>query len=714
MWDLGVIGHAAGAVLFTLLALVLLTGQWGRQRKRLLFFAAAASALWMGAAAASGVWPALGLWAQLLEVLRDYTWILLLVHLLSGAYGQASERNRYFETMAAMTAAGALLVAALTLYRAFLGRPVVGLVGVDWTIAAYLVTSVIGLVLVEQLLRNTRRDAYRYVKFLCFGLGGIFAFDFALYAHGLLFQEVNYTLWQARGAVNALTVPVIAYAIARDNRTAPDIFVSRRVVFHTATLLATGLYLLTMGVGGYYVREYGGSWGAVAEVIFIFGALLLLGLLLFSTNLRASLRVFINKHFFHYKYDYRDEWLRLIRTLSSGEPGDELRRRIVQAIAEIIDSPGGVLWMRRDRGHYQPVESWHATLPEGVREPVDSELVKLLAEQEWVVNLDEYEENPGLYGDMALPDWAAAMPRAWLIVPLIFHDNLLGFIVLERAPAHSHFNWEDCDLLKTAGRQAASHLAQLEVARALGEARQFEACSRMSTYVIHDLKNLISQLSLVVSNAGRHMQNPAFMEDAIRTVDNCVTKMNGLLAHLRGHGVAGDAETVVLDALVEDVARTMAAGRPVPEVDLQARGLQVQANRERLAAVVGHVVRNAQDATPDDGRIHLRVFKAGADAVIEVQDTGSGMDEAFIRERLFRPFDTTKGSKGMGIGVYETREFVRSIGGDVEVVSRVGEGTTFRLRLPISGASGNSVELGTVPDTSGSADDRNYKEIAGR
>ena len=278
------------------------------------------------------------------------------------------------------------------------------------------------------------------------------------------------------------------------------------------------------------------------------------------------------------------------------------------------------------------------------------------------------------------------MPRAWLVVPLIVHDHMLGFMMLANSPAQHHFNWEDSDLVKTAGRQAAVHLAQLEASQALAEAKQFEAASRLSSYVMHDLKNLIAQLSLVVTNAGKHKHNPRFMEDAITTVENSVNKMNRLLEHLRSDVIQAqqDSDTIELCDTLASVVQTMSAGRPVPTLDCQARNLQVLADRERFEAIIGHLIRNAQDATPDEGRIIVRLFKRNDRAIVEVQDNGSGMDKEFIKERLFRPFDSTKGKSGMGIGVYETRDYINKLGGDLEVISRVGEGTTFRIRLTIS------------------------------
>ncbi|MEA2078267.1 MAG: XrtA/PEP-CTERM system histidine kinase PrsK, partial [Pseudomonadota bacterium] len=318
------------------------------------------------------------------------------------------------------------------------------------------------------------------------------------------------------------------------------------------------------------------------------------------------------------------------------------------------------------------------------------------------------------YKDLEFPDWLKRIESAWLITPLVFHDRLLGMVVLAQPPVMHTMNWEDYDLLRIVGRQSAAHLAQLDAAQALSQAKQFEACNRLSAYVMHDLKNLIAQLSLVVSNAARHKNNPQFMEDAIQTVENSVNKMNRLLAHLRSGPDAGQ-QGVPVDVceVLEDVAMTMSAGSPEPRIDCQVTGLHVQADRDRLAAVIGHVVRNAQDATSDNGMVIVRLFKQNDQAVVEVQDNGEGMDEAFIRDGLFKPFASTKGKSGMGIGAYETREFIRSLRGEVEVISRLSEGTTLRLRIPISEETKTSVKSSDNPKN-GKIDEHRLKETAGR
>ena len=669
--------------MFLILTLVLLTGQHGRSRKNALKFASAVTTAWLGFTALS-IYYDVPFFSYLVEPVRSFSWLLFLGYVLLSSVTDTHLAVRRFRRATLFVAGFTILLVAIVLLRLFRGAEITNFLGIDILFSGFLMMAIAGLVLVEQIMRNAHVESRRAVKYLCIGLGIMFAYDFYLYSTALLFQDLDTTIWEVRGFVNGLIVPVLAISIARDPRLSMDIFVSRRMVFHTMALLGTGLYLLAMGFGGYYIKFYGGEWGAVVQIVFMSGAGLVLLVLFFSGRLRASLRVLINKHFFHYKYDYRDEWLRFIRTLSSGQPDDRLRERAIHSLAEIIGSPGGILWMRR-MNRYVPVASWQMEVADSNVLRSDHSLVRFMAAREWLIDIDEYERDLELYSNLELPEWLESMPRAWLIIPLIVHDHMIGFVVLARSPAQQHFNWEDSDLVKTAGRQVAVHLAQLEASQALAEAKQFEACNRLSSYVMHDLKNLIAQLSLVVSNAAKHRGNPRFMEDAIATVDNSVNKMNRLLSHLRSDTIQEKSTgSIELCATLGDVVATMSNNTPVPSLDCQATGIHVNADADRFGAIIGHLIRNAQDATTEDGRIIVRLFKGSDHAIIEVQDSGCGMDKTFIKERLFRPFDSTKGKTGMGIGVYEAQDYVHKLGGDLEVISRVGEGTTFRVRLQIA------------------------------
>lgn len=681
--------YSIGALCFLILTLILaliLLKDWRRRLQGALpVLASAVTAAWLGATACHAGFrlPDAGAVA-LLEVVRNAAWFGFIFKILSGAAANQSAQSGVERRLRALVLAGyavCLALALLVLARHYGPPPVAGFGGPGVEAFGYLLVAVIGLALVEQLLRNTCIEHRWRIKLLCLGIGGMFAYDFLLYSDALLFNQFGADLRDARGGVNALAAPLIAATVVHNPKRLLGIRVSRPVVLYTATFLGAAVYLAAIGAIGYYLRTYGGDWGRVAEIVFLFGAGLALLLLITSRRLRARFKVFLRKHFFSYKYDYREEWRRFIHTLSVEQDGS-LRERVIRAIAQIIESPGGMLWMRQGAGQFVPVARWNMPALHDATEPGGGSLVRFLEQSRWVINLEEYARRPEHYQGLDLPQWLQDLPRAWLIVPLTVQEKLLGFVALQRSPISVSFDWEDCDLLKTAGCQAAGHLMQQEAAQALAEARQFEAFNRLSAFVIHDLKNLTAQLSLVVSNAARHKHKPAFIDDAVRTIEHSVAKTNRLLAQLHNGGAAGRCVPVDLTELLHAAIRNRSATQPVPELAAADEGVQVVADPDRLAAVLEHIIANAQEATPPHGHVTVRLRHAGERAIVEVEDDGCGMDEAFVRERLFRPFDTTKGSAGMGIGAYESRELARSLGGDVEVRSEPGKGTVFRILLP--------------------------------
>jgi putative PEP-CTERM system histidine kinase len=255
-------------------------------------------------------------------------------------------------------------------------------------------------------------------------------------------------------------------------------------------------------------------------------------------------------------------------------------------------------------------------------------------------------------------------------------------VVLARPPPPFELTYEDRDLLMTMGRHLATHLAQHEADRKLAENRQFETYSRLTAFMMHDLKNSVAQLRLVVSNAVKFRHQPEFVDDAMATIDNAAQRITRLLDQLR-LGAAGAAPRPLnLRDLIHSAVARCAANTPVPVVFAPDAGVVVEADQEHLTSVIEHVVRNAQDATQSDGEVNIEVSRAGAYVTITVADTGKGMAPDFLRDRLFRPFDTTKGSAGMGIGAHQAREYVCSLGGYVDVQSSPGQGTRFAITLP--------------------------------
>lgn len=679
--ELGLAAHSLSALAFLLLAML---PAWSRRHtieEVVMIAASAATVIWAAATAAAFAKHAVPtVWTQVFEVARSGGWMLLAVSMLSGLSPVRRTAVGYFVVALCLAVAVASLLIETQMDMDQRKSMQVVVIGGNLAIA------LAGLTLVENVFRNSPSAERWKIKFLCIGMGAMFAYDFFLYSDGLLFRGLNLDLISARGVTTALVMPLLAVWLRRNRAAGPQIAVSRRFVSYTATLIAAGIYLLLMAGAGSYIREFGGKWGASLQVIFLFGTIVLLFVPLFSGSFRAYLRVFIEKTFFKYKYDYREEWLQFIRTISVGELAQSLPTRVIQATGDIIESPEGAVWFNREADFYTPLGTWNVSRwrfkeAEAVVTTLEP-LVPYLERTQRIVNLDELYEKPDLYEGLEVPEWLSQIDRAWLIVPLMHLDRLRGFIVLGRSRGPKTLTWEDYDLLRTVGRQAASYLAQHEAALALAEARQFEAFNRRFAFVVHNIKNLASQLSLVVSNAAKHQHNVAFQQDMIETARRSVEKLNYLLQQIHGQQDSqAQSGLVTLSSLLRKIVEARKLSIPTISLQLDEKIIMVAANEEGLERVVENLIQNAVEAVQGKGHVEVRLFQLAETAVVEVRDDGPGMDAEFVRDELFRPFRTTK-KTGYGIGMYEARDFVRSLGGRLEVSSEPGHGTLVRMTLP--------------------------------
>jgi putative PEP-CTERM system histidine kinase len=679
--ELGVAAHTLSALLFLALAVLPALSRRHTIEDIVLIAASVATAAWAGATAiafANHAMPTV--LTQVLDVARSGGWMLLATTMLSGLSPIRKTALAYLIMASCLAVVVAYLLTGTVIdlderrsiqAAVFLGR---------------LAIALGGLVLVENVFRNTLAAERWRIKFLCLGIGGLFAYDFFLYSDSLLFRRVNLDLISARGVTTSLVMPFFVLWLRRSRVAGQQITVSRKFVSYTATMIGAGIYLLLMAGAGSYVRQVGGKWGPSLQVAFLFGTIILLFIPLFSGSFRAYLHVLIEKTFFKYRYDYREEWLRFIRTISAGAPAQSLPVRVVQATGDLIDSPEGGVWFSRDPELYALMGVWNlsrwrlneAEAAVAIADP----LVAYLERTQRIIDLDELRESPELYEGLEIPEWLRRIERAWLIVPLMHLDRLNGFIVLGRARAPRTLKWEDYDIMRTVGRQAASYLALHEAALALAESRQFDAFNRRFAFVVHDIKNLASQLSLIVSNAAKHQHNPAFQHDMIETARRSVEKLNRLLQQIHEHqGIKTLVAPVALSPLLRRIVEARKFSGSRIDLQLYDESLAVAADEDRLGRVVENFVQNAVEALNGKGQIEVRLFQTTDTAVVEVQDDGPGMDPEFVRDGLFQPFRTTKKS-GYGIGMYEARDFVRSLGGRLDVSSELGRGTLVRMILP--------------------------------
>ncbi len=680
--EIAVWGYGLAAVAYLVFALYLFRAWRGGLPGGALLVAVGSTSLWALASTIFSLNPTDTLLrvSGLLDVLRYAAWFAFLVILLRPLI---SSRVRWLTGLAvAMVAiqAGSILLDGL--------GDADGVKSARMVLAVFLGAAVFGLVLVEQLYRDVPAESRWGLKPLCLALAAGYIFELYLFADGFLFGRVDRDVWAVRGLVHTMVIPLIALSAARSPSWTLRIAVSREVAFHSTAIALSGLYLLVIAAAGYYVRYFGGNWGRALQLALLFGGMLLLGVFIFSGSQRARLRVLINKHLFPYRYDYRNEWLRFTQALSSAGDSMDLGQSVIKALSDLVESSGGALWLRDANGRF----TMHARLNHPGSDAVEeagSEFCRFIDEHEWVINLEELRIRPPDDREVTTPGWLSTMSDAWLVVPLKSAGTLVGFVVLNTARTRFDINWEVLDLLKTAQRQAASYLARMQAAEALLESRKFDSFNRMSAFVVHDLKNLVAQLSLMLKNAERHRANPEFQDDMIQTVAHVEARMRALMIQLQEKKSIEPSRRIDIIALIERIIATKRHQSPPVRLVCDASiAYDVYAHPERLERVLDHLVQNALDATPDDGKVSLAVRMTDQAFVeVGVEDTGCGMSPEFMRSRLFKPFESSKRS-GMGIGVFEAQQYIGELGGSIRIESEEGRGTRVVVLLPCAARGG--------------------------
>lgn len=677
-------------------ALVLATA--GRGRAGLLPAAACgAAALWAGVVALAPEMPLTGL-AVAAEILRDLVWLVLLLALCRRIGGPGAVPHvRRFALAGAMAAALGLATllpgAAATFALPGLGSP---------TLPARLAFALIIVLLAENLYRNADEAACWHVNLPCIALGGLAAFDVLLYADGVLSRALSPALLNARAALTALAMPLLAVAAVRDQRWRRDPSVSRAVVFHSASLVVAGAFLIGVGATGEVLRHLDTGWGPSAQVGLLAGALMVVAVAASSGSVRSQVRRLVVDHFFAARYDYRREWLRCVATLSSPDAEAPAASRAIRAIADPADSPGGVLLLRNPgEAGLRWAGSWN--LPD---EPLtlgaDHPLMAELGED----GAQVVEFAPASAPGASLADLQLAFGPLWLAVPLPHHrEGLVGAVLLAPPRAPFPLDTEVFELLRTLGREVAMFLAERHATERLAEQRQVQDYAKRFAFVAHDVKTVAGQLGLLLANAEENIEDPEFQRDMLLTVRASAARINTLIARLRQPGeepVAAERAapaTVVAHAMLRRIAQT----RPYP-VEVRAEGEAAESAvvvmaPERFEAAVMHLLNNAFEASCPGEPIRISVHREATLAggvgrvVVDIVDRGPGMAPEFIRDELFRPLRTSKPS-GSGIGAWQARELLREANGDLTVLSRPGAGTTMRISLPAQDRPGNGRHRG--------------------
>ena len=538
------------------------------------------------------------------------------------------------------------------------------------------------LILVHNLYGQVTPSSRGALRFPMLALAGMWFYDLHLYTVAYFTRGGAAELFAMRGAVLALIVPLFALGLRAT--TTWRVQISRAATFQSLSVVAILAYLILMMSASRAMEIAGTDWSRFAQLGLIVVMTAATLVVLPSARARAWLRVIVAKHMFEHRYDYRQEWLRFTDTVGR-KSADEasLEERVVKGLADIGGAPAGLLLIADVQYRFSVAARWRSAAELPATATGAETLARFIEANAFVLDFEAIRGGVLQRGEerIPVPLWLAGLDAAWAGIPLIHAGRLAGLVVLEHPPYRRPLDWEDFDLFRAAGIQAASYIAEAKGQQALADSRRFDEFNRRFAFIMHDIKNLVSQLSLVARNAERHADNPEFRADMIATLQSSVKKMNELLARLTPGG-ARDSEpprAVPLQPLLEAVVESKRRAHPVRfsgEAGLVARG-----NPNGLEQALAHLVQNAIDASGPDQPVEVRGFESGGDVAIEVVDRGPGMSEEFIRTRLFQPFASTKES-GFGIGAYEARALIQAMGGRLEVDSAVGEGARFTIILP--------------------------------
>lgn len=661
------IGFSLAAIAYLALCLLILTTRSRNVPKTLLLAFIVSGLVWALYYAVTGVLPYTNPISHTLEVLRQ---LLLLLFLLSALHPHTDIKAFLLRPYSILSYTVLLLwfVGCITLQ-----------LSASLVYTGYLAICVLLLALLEALYRRANTSEKWQFKPLVIALAAGIIFDFVLLAESALFARIDAQLWQARGFVFALLIPFLTISIRRIQAWGINVYISRDIVLQSTLVMAAGIYLCLLAVTGFYLRYIGGSWSELLQTSFIVLGFALMLLLMLSGTVRRRLKVFIEKHFFANRFDYREQWLKLTGGLRQIDISQTDRyQRILQVWLQSIHYSQGAIVQYRQQGELKTLALQQRAALTLAEQTLLQRYYKLYASQNWQIDLSEPQG--------ALTDGlASADLKLQLLLPIRTKDGLWGVCLMQTTKEHKlRLNWELRDYLFVVSEQIAALLLLMEHSDKLSENAQFIAFSRMSAFVVHDLKNIKAQLDLLLRNAQKHKHNPEFIDDSFITLEAMQQRLDHMLLQLtnKQHEEQPLRSFSASAVLRQVIAERCAAKAPQPQLTI-IEDCELKLEQHRFANVLFHLLDNAQHATPASGKIMVTLSKADSHMQLNIRDTGCGMTAEFIENRLFKPFDTTKGNAGMGIGVYDAQLFIEQAGGSLKVSSALNEGTTFSIQLPL-------------------------------
>jgi putative PEP-CTERM system histidine kinase len=470
------------------------------------------------------------------------------------------------------------------------------------------------------------------------------------------------------------------------------VVVGHGVVYSSITLLAVGLYLIATSV----VARWAGSWGEPAipieATIFLLSILVLAAVVLWA-DFRHRTRRWIRRYILAGRYDYRRYWLEATEIIRGSDLPEVSGAALADLVQEALGATDVSVWLRLRHPNRLILLAARGGCAESLSPEVYGVIEEFFDLYEPVL-LSRLDQN-------SLSSEAVRFLRdteAAVVAPLVSAKNAIGLLIVGTDPSRQAFDWEAMEFLGVLTKHAASEFHKAELRAKLIEAKETEAFKTFATFLLHDLKNFASTLSLIARNGTRLSGNPDFQRDALQSIFETAERMKRLCANLRTFSgtLAKNKRLDDLNQIVRRAAESFKAGQVLLQLDLGELP-HVFLDAEEIVRVLHNLILNAREAMPAGAEICLRTRCNGRSIELTVEDKGRGMERDFLEKKLFQPFHTTK-SDGLGIGLYHSKKIVEAHGGRIRVTSEVGKGTIVSITLPIFDA---------VPEQKSSASTQN-------
>ncbi len=569
----------------------------------------------------------------------------------------------------------------------FLRQDIVLLGTVGKLFSFFLLMSIVFIMVnLEAIYRNSTGAKRWQIKYAVIGIFAAFIYYIYVISKIILFRFVDLSSIPIGSVVIFICSGLLAYSFVRHRLMNIDVFISRQVFYGSFTVLVISAYLILIGFIGEVVKILNTDFNRIFYPIFVLVSLVALSALFLSEKNRKKAKKFIDRHFYRNKFDYRFEWIELTNRISSLVNVRALLANFMDLVAETMCVGEIMVWLYNDDGQKFQLVGARQTSEADEVIAQDSPLIKYLSERAEPFSLtfhasDEKQKKFLMqYGDFF------ERHRIFTLSPLMVKDKLIGFLSLGEEVSGADYNYEDYDMLKTMCHQAAHAIMNIQLAERLALSRAMGVMNKVSSFVLHDLKNSISMLSLIIQNASHNMDNPEFQKDVLETIAKTIENMKELMARMASlpkKMTLNKTKTNLIELLKDCLGKIRLGNDGIELAEKYAEIPLVEVDQEKIQSVIRNLILNALEALKNGGKISLSTFVEDDDRVIiEIKDNGPGMAKDFLNNRLFKPFQTTK-RKGLGIGLYQCKAIISAHGGEIKVESQEGQGAQFRIYLPV-------------------------------